>query len=330
MRTAFIICAALLAACGDGGGDAAAPEVDDRPAVEKVTDLGPVTATVRVRPEAPALTEDITLELEVEAEPGIAIELPAFGEALGRFQIVDFAPRQERTAGGGTRATQTYRLQAPMSGKQRVPPLRVEYLDERPGQDGAVKELLTEEIPLEVASTLPEELAAQSLRPARGRLEPPKPKSWLQRFWFVPVGLLVLGFGIYFVRASRRRARTRARASAFATALHRLAALEARGFPVGDEVDAWYVELSGIVRRYIEGRYGLRAPELTTEEFLQEAGRLPELGAERRALLESFLEGCDRVKFAGYRPDEAESLEAIAAARRFLLETRPAAEEEAA
>ena len=88
------------------------------------------------------------------------------------------------------------------------------------------------------------------------------------------------------------------------------------------EVDAWFVELSAIVRRYLEGRYQVRAPELTTEEFLQEARRAAGLSAEHRDLLTAFLERCDRVKFAGYRPDAEESLATLKAARAFVEDTR--------
>jgi hypothetical protein len=38
--------------------------------------------------------------------------------------------------------------------------------------------------------------------------------------------------------------------------------------------------------------------------------------------LTSFLERCDRVKFAGYRPDADESLATLKAARGFVEDTR--------
>ena len=91
--------------------------------------------------------------------------------------------------------------------------------------------------------------------------------------------------------------------------------------PTADVADAWYVELSDIVRRYIEERFALRAPELTTEEFLAEAGRSAELTAGNRELLSAFLATCDRVKFARYSPDEDESRGALQEAKRFLNET---------
>jgi len=86
--------------------------------------------------------------------------------------------------------------------------------------------------------------------------------------------------------------------------------------------DGWFVALSAIVRRYLEQRYEIRAPELTTEEFLQVATARPELTMEHRGLLTSFLERCDQVKFAGYRPDADESLATLKAARGFVEDTR--------
>src|SRR5262249_4590664 len=129
------------------------------------------------------------------------------------------------------------------------------------------------------------------------------------------------------VIAIRRRRRTAVVRDALEDALARLAALEAGGLPAPEAADSWYVEISAIVRRYLEDRFALRAPELTTEEFLARAGDSARLALAHRALLRSFLERCDRVKFAAYRPPESESREVIAAARRFLEETRPTVED---
>jgi len=124
----------------------------------------------------------------------------------------------------------------------------------------------------------------------------------------------------------RRRARRQRRIDAWAWARARLAALENAGMPAPEVADAWWVELSGVVRAYIEHRFAIRAPELTTEEFLREAGRAAALEADHRRLLASFLADCDRVKFAGHLPDADESRAALAAARRFVDETRVSTE----
>src|SRR6185369_6625808 len=123
-------------------------------------------------------------------------------------------------------------------------------------------------------------------------------------------------------RAWRARRRIERQRSAYDEAVSQLHALEQAGPPDDTGADAWFVALSAIVRRYLEQRYEIRAPELTTEEFLQVATARPELSAEHRCLLSSFLERCDRVKFAGYRPDADESLATLKAARGFVEDTR--------
>lgn len=60
----------------------------------------------------------------------------------------------------------------------------------------------------------------------------------------------------------------------------------------------FYVELTHVVRRYIERRYGIKAPERTTEEFIKEAIALPSFPQEHIPVLEKFLVSADMVKFA--------------------------------
>jgi hypothetical protein len=328
-----------LAGCGDAGDSAApdrAPETPAGETIERVSENGPIKATVSVTPASPQLGDPVELTLTVEARPGVTVEMPSFGEALGRFSIVRFTPRLDRTADGGTVASQRYVLDPPMSGVQRIPPLRIEYLDERPGQTGGdagvagVRELLTEEVAVDVQSVVTDSELTAELAPARGRLEPQlRPADWSRWLLWLGVAGIVIALAVLFwaLRFRRRRAPP---VDPYRVASARLSALEARGLPVADQADAWFVELSGIIRQYIENRYGIRAPELTTEEFLRVAGGSTALTADHRELLSSFLETCDRVKFAGHVPDDDESQRALAAARSFLDQTRPAADDDAA
>ena len=79
----------------------------------------------------------------------------------------------------------------------------------------------------------------------------------------------MLGSGsILLMRNLRARRRVEAQRSAYDVAVTQLRSLADRGAPDADGADDWFVELSAIVRRYLEQRYEIRAPELTTEEFL--------------------------------------------------------------
>jgi hypothetical protein len=87
-------------------------------------------------------------------------------------------------------------------------------------------------------------------------------------------------------------------------------------------MDSFFVRLSAVVRKYVEQRFGLRAPELTTEEFLDSMTTSPELQSGHRLLLQEFLRQADLVKFARVYPGEAEIWASLRAADRFLEDTR--------
>jgi hypothetical protein len=337
MRSALaILLGASLLACGGHGekhhddSEAAKLTIDESAEpVMRSSQNGPIKVTVTVKPKNPRLGDLMRLELTAEAERGVEVTMPDFGEALGRFLIVRQKAEQEDTD-KGTVHKQIYTLQAPMSGRQRIPSLRVEYVDNRKGQDGETRELLTEDFPIEVQPVTPDGEVAAKLAPARGELTPHPRPGWLARNWiFLALGAAALLVLVAFVMW-RRQAAERKRISAYEVAIGRLDALEASGMPGPDEADEWYVDLSSVVRRYLEDRFGLRAPELTTEEFLREARRSGALTDAHRGLLSSFLEGCDRVKFAGYHPEEGESRQALDSARSFVIETRVGADEAAA
>ena len=348
-----------VAACGGGAAPQAQEAAAITPpadAITKVAEQGPVKATVRVWPAKPTLGDPIYLRLEIESPAGISVDAPfqeAGDQRLGRFKVIAFDRGTEHKPGGGQVQEQTYTLEAYASGRHRLPPLRLEMIDARgsagaaaatgsagPGSGGAgagaavgaaagspdprgkPQELLTDEISLDVAP-VKAEAANADLKPPLGTLDPKvggvSPLAILGAVSLV----LVLGSGgILLFRALRARRRIEQQRSAYDEAVSALRGLEERGAPDTEAADAWFVELSAIVRRYLEQRYEIRAPELTTEEFLQVATARPELREEHRGLLTSFLERCDRVKFAGYRPDAQESLATLAAARGFVEDTR--------
>ncbi|MBI5366628.1 MAG: hypothetical protein HZA54_06300, partial [Planctomycetes bacterium] len=122
--------------------------------------------------------------------------------------------------------------------------------------------------------------------------------------------LLAAGAAVAWARRRRAHALTARPLSPSERALRELDALLARG-PAALDLTGFYVELTAIVRRYIERTRGVRAPEQTTEEFLREIGRHEAFAADERERLQRFLESADLVKFAALRPvpgDVAESL----------------------
>ena len=81
--------------------------------------------------------------------------------------------------------------------------------------------------------------------------------------------------------------------------------------------------VSDAVRLYLEERFGLRAPERTTEEFLTDLSRSAALTEPQKDSLKGFLSACDMVKFARYEPQRPELEALYNSALRLIEETEP-------
>lgn len=102
-------------------------------------------------------------------------------------------------------------------------------------------------------------------------------------------------------------------------ALDSLKNLESQELPRKEQFIPFYVELTDTAREFIEKKYQLKAPTLTTQEFLQEASQSPVFDDEMRERLSQFLISADRVKFAKYHPTEEECAQALQDAKGMIL-----------
>ena len=125
----------------------------------------------------------------------------------------------------------------------------------------------------------------------------------------VVVGLIWLG-----VRYVARRVKEH-RMSPIERAWVELDRLLKKGLPGRGRYKDFYVELTMVVRRYVQRKYGIKAPHLTTEEFLREfKDERRETGDELR----KFLESADMVKFAGVEATPEMADEATDSAKGYL------------
>lgn len=90
-----------------------------------------------------------------------------------------------------------------------------------------------------------------------------------------------------------------------------------------DEPKPFCIAVSDALREYLEERFGLAAPERTTEEFLAELQAAEQLSVTQKESLAAFLEHCDLVKFARAEPTQTSLRELHAAAVKLVSETEP-------
>ena len=165
-------------------------------------------------------------------------------------------------------------------------------------------------------------------RPAKGGLAqwPAPPSRWV---WIALAVLAALAAAFFALRKFLTTPRTFLHlpppVPPHQIALEALAALRQKGWIEALKIEPFYVELSAIVRCYLEARFGLRAPERTTEEFIRDALSSRKLSDAHRELVAGFLEQSDLVKFARHAPGPADMHNALDSAERLVRETMPVA-----
>jgi hypothetical protein len=82
------------------------------------------------------------------------------------------------------------------------------------------------------------------------------------------------------------------------------------------------IEVSDILRSFIEQQFGIRAVRQTTIEFLSEASQNPNFDLAQQERLRQFLVACDAIKFARVGVGPADSEVLFEQASAFVEETK--------
>lgn len=139
-------------------------------------------------------------------------------------------------------------------------------------------------------------------------------------------GLAVLALLSFVLWSSWRRSQGQSsgtqesRLSAKERATARIKALRPADPQDRQEIRAFHLEASDALRAFLAEEHALPAPERTSEEVLASLGSSNLLSAAKRELLDSFLDRCDRVKFAQGKPGQQAMVELLDAAESFLAE----------
>lgn len=291
-------------------------------ALSRVSEKGPVRMTVRVSPPEPRLSDLVNLEIEVVAPEQIEIKAPTFGNAVGDFLVRDYHEDSSGTSSESNERTRKFRyeLEPVHSGTHLIRSVVIEFVDHRDSSEekDKVATIASDPIEVEVSTMLDDQV------PDLGQLEgmlPPQPLEENQRYWWVWGLLLAIALLLTSFRFLRRREsrvaieRKRSPEEIAGEALARLLAEDLHGQGLFKD---FYVRLTGIVRVYIEGTTGWRAPEQTTEEFLREMRTRVTFSAERSIQLQEFLEAADMVKYAGQQPGSEQIELSILRAQEFI------------
>ena len=291
--------------------------------LESNTVSGPVKLTLRASPASPRLSDVVDLEVLVEGKEGVLIEPPSFGQAVGDFLVLDYSEKSTDLQGKPIPLHSRlfhYRLEPVSSGKHLIRTLAIEFTDNRPNSEAVGQKVRIESKPIEM--TITSELDGQI--PDLANLEPMLPPIELGGKvpwnWIIPCGLLglILVSLLWFTRNPKSKSVSVPARPPAEIASEQLQQLLAENLPAQGLVKEFYLRLTAIVREFIEGSTGIRAPEQTTEEFLRDS-RLGEVFSKSQSdSLKEFLEAADMVKYAGSLPESSQIERSIERAREFI------------
>ena len=257
--------------------------------------------------------DGIRFSVEIRPEKGELITPPEFKDSrIGDFEIRRVASGSKRGLFGPKTLVYHYDITTYKVGKLTIPTVSFRYR-KKPGAESL--EAKTKPIDIVVKSILPEGGQITDIRDIKG------PIGFRETNWFLILGIVIIVlavviFIIYLRRRSRKLPKT-----PYEQALDALNNINGL-FSASGNVKEFYVRISDCVRRYIEDVFHLKAPEMTTQEFLSSVEGSMALSSDHKGLLRLFLNACDMVKFANYAPETNEIDEISSSARNFIGETK--------
>ena len=273
-----------------------------------------ISLTVTSSPDRVDVARDFEVTVKAVAPAGITVQLPDLRDRFRGFSVAeDFAEDPVTDADGATAYVSRWRLvPGPCEKSYRLAPFVVALR----GASAPVESFYTAAVHFEPP-------AARETVTGGIEVDPKKdfpPLSWKLVRWCA-LALAALAAAVacvwWTVRKILQKLREH-RMSPIERAMLELDRLLKKGLPGRGRYKDFYVELTMVVRRYIQRRHAVRAPNLTTAEFLRAAAENPAFTRAALDELRQFLESADMVKCAGVdaTPEMADS--ATGKARDYL------------
>ncbi len=330
MATSIVVIMPFVGCGSDEHADGTLP----RSAVVKEKKADGVTLRLSATPGELNTGERTVVEVEIVAEDGITVSPDSYENALRGsdhrfdFRLVGREKEEARPIGDGSlRWRYTFVLEFVLSESYELPAASLSFVDNRIAMATEAQTLQTQMLPIIVHEPADLQLPPEEMMKVTTLSPVELPVDWLAWWWVVPVAVvLVMGIILLFRRRRSVRASVMIVVPAHVWARRELAALAAEGLIERGEIQPFHYRISYIARGYIERRFHVAAPEMTTEEFLSTTAGDGRFGPDVSKELQQFLEACDMVKYARFEPGPDEPNRLMRSAIDFVDRTheRPA------
>jgi hypothetical protein len=298
-----------------------------------------VQLNIAVSPKQPRLSDLVDLTITIVHPSFLRIEPPVFGQSVGDFAVRDYSERTsvanfnekenanettkepapaDSTKQGTTTKVIRYKLEPMFSGKHLIRSIPIVFI-ETSAQGTDIRDILqSEPIEVDVVSEFGDVSSDLSqVDPMNDPIAPKQSFLWVGLLALLLSGVVFVAL-LWFIRNRTKNYLVAPVLSPEEVAQLALSQLIAEELPSRGMVKEFYLRLTGIVRVFIEGKTGLRAPEQTTEEFLKDMRASSRFDGPQAYQLQEFLTAADLVKYAGQTPDETSILKSLERAREFI------------
>lgn len=153
-------------------------------------------------------------------------------------------------------------------------------------------------------------------------------------WWAILLGIAVLCGGFWWLRRRMQRnplsiflPKPKPAPTPYQKAINELRVLRSSKLWENGQERQYFTRLTDILREYLQGRFGINAMEMTSEQ-VNKAVRRDKEAAVNKEYVEQVLAMADFVKFAKMRPLPDDSISAFENALRFVEATRPVVTDE--
>ncbi len=271
----------------------------------------------------------------IRSKEGLRVEQPGEGLHLGAFEIKEYNFSEPEENDGIITRRYDFTISVYDTGKYTIPAFPIAYF---PDSTHNYKIIDASPIDIFVKSILSGEE-----KPEMKDVKPPIDFPFDYMFWYsmLAIVLLLLLAGYFGYRAWKQKQEKGYLFSpppkprpAHEIALEELAELYKSDYLEKEQVKKFYIRLSEIVRKYLEGRYFISAMEETTDEILREI--VDHIDQEKQLELAHILRESDLVKFAKHIPElslteeiKKETLKFINDTKLLFVDDKPEVEAEA-
>lgn len=279
------------------------------------------SATAKLDSNEVLIGRQVNLNIELLSPDKVKILWADVLDSLNNFEIIEDSGIQKSDSDSIYKEYRNFIITSFDSGAYEIPSFTFVY-----EKKGFADPFIASSNPLELKFISVEVDTNVDIMDIKGPLDSPLSFEEILPYLIAVLAIAAIIFGVYYFLKKRKvkkpqEERFDPKIPPHVWALESLRKLAEKELWQNDRIKEYYIELSSIVRIYIERRYELDAMEMVTDEILQSL-QSRNIKQENIDMLERLLRLADLAKFAKYKPLLNENSGSLELAETFVNKTK--------